>query len=303
MPTLQIVMDNSDTLQQTYDVNRTPAYLPDRGSKPLIVAMKITQPTLGGSIQLAANQLNNIKWGTELGASDLQPYANGLIFTLMDNGFVPAGTSKSVYFQAEYTNPLNKVVQTVNFNFELITLVTGAQGQQGDDGAVGATLSMLTNREPVFSFADDVPTVFSDIVFTVSTQNLNSPTYIWYVGAEPTTNTTNTYSVSSAAFGNAHAMQLVCYVTSAEGVTYSVTGSVNRVNFYTAEAGATNGATVGFNLRDSAAGILYGTDILNKYSNAAQLAGDLSGNPFLVRVDAEYDRPAKINWCYWKARF
>jgi hypothetical protein len=89
-------------------------------------------------------------------------------------------------------------------------------------------------------------------------------------------------------------MQLVCYVTSIEGVTYSVTGSVNRVNSYTAEAGATKGATVGVNLLDSAAGVLYGTDILNKYSNAAQLAGDLSGNPFLVRVDAEYDRPANV---------
>lgn len=70
---------------------------------------------------------------------------------------------------------------------------------------------------------------------------------------------------------------------------------------YTGDYDATNGATAGTNLRDSSGATVSDLGFLNKYSVTNQLAGDLSGNPYLTRVDPVNDRPDGVRATYGSA--
>ena len=61
---------------------------------------------------------------------------------------------------------------------------------------------------------------------------------------------------------------------------------------------ATVGAQAGTNLLDSTGASVSDIEFLNNFTNSSQLAGDLTGNPFMVKVDPVYDRPAGIKAGY-----
>lgn len=64
------------------------------------------------------------------------------------------------------------------------------------------------------------------------------------------------------------------------------------------EPGATIGATLGDNLIDENGATVGDIDMLNRYVNGRNLAGELTGNPFMTRVDPDYDRPWGVRATY-----
>lgn len=147
----------------------------------------------------------------------------------------------------------------------LTKVQTLSKSKQGVTGSQGPSVVVTPNRQATFTATDgNLEASQANIVFTAATSGITSPTYVWsQVGCqvEPTASTTNTYTVTQTNFGTAKSVIITCVVSGL------YTDKITIVR-------------------------------LERSTDSSQLAGDLSGNPFMTRVDTNYDRPWGVKATY-----
>lgn len=291
MAVLTTQVSASGALQQLYADG---VYSPDRVSTPLVITVDVYKAASGSPIQIPASSLKNINWGSTAGGTDLNSGVSGVTafstqLTISSNSFVPASQGgRAVYFSAEYEDPYAGITQQISVDINLLLSV------KGNNGAIGGSVDVTSDRALVFAFSDGVSTTPTDITLTAVTSNIGSKTFEWYLDGVKQIETVQYFVLSLTRFGSlTKSRQVTVKVTSGTDVFQSSV-TVLRTDTYSVEAGATKGATIGQNFVDDNGQVISDLALLNKYSNGSQLAGDFSGNPFLVRVDADYDRPANV---------
>lgn len=281
----------SAALQQLYD---GVAYAPDRSASPLGLTVKVYKAASGSPILIPPESLTNIRWGSSAGASDLNSGVSGVTavlnqLTISTNSFVSAYEGgRTVYFSAEYVDPYAGVTQAINTSITLLLSVKGA------DGAVGGSVDVTSNRSLVFAYRDGISETPTDIVLTAVTSNILGATFKWLLDGVEQAEVGHTFIMSLNRFGVLSKSRQVTAVVQGGTNLYQSSVTILRTDTYSVEAGATKGATLGQDFVDDDGTVLSDLALLNKYSNGTQLAGDFTGNPFLVRVDGTYDRPANV---------
>lgn len=281
----------SAALQQLYD---GVAYTPDRSASPLGLTVKVYKAASGSPILIPPESLTNIRWGSSAGASDLNSGVSGVTavlnqLTISTNSFVSAYEGgRTVYFSAEYVDPYAGVTQAINTSITLLLSVKGA------DGAVGGSVDVTSNRSLVFAYRDGISETPTDIVLTAVTSNIPGATFKWLLDGVEQAEVGHTFIMSLERFGVLSKSRQVTAVVQGGTNLYQSSVTILRTDTYSVEAGATKGATLGQDFVDDNGTVLSDLALLNKYSNGTQLAGDFTGNPFLVRVDGTYDRPANV---------
>lgn len=281
----------SAALQQLYD---GVAYAPDRSASPLGLTVKVYKAASGSPILIPPESLTNIRWGSSAGASDLNSGVSGVTavlnqLTISTNSFVSAYEGgRTVYFSAEYVDPYAGVTQAINTSITLLLSVKGA------DGAVGGSVDVTSNRSLVFAYRDGISETPTDIVLTAVTSSIPEATFKWLLDGVEQAEVGHTFIMSLERFGVLSKSRQVTAVVQGGTNLYQSSVTILRTDTYSVEAGATKGATLGQDFVDDNGTVLSDLALLNKYSNGTQLAGDFTGNPFLVRVDGTYDRPANV---------
>lgn len=195
---LTTTISGSSSLQQTFDLNGNPQYVPNRdtgsGGTALTLTPKVVRAGIGGAVDVTAN-LTSIKWGTTLGASDL---GTASTLSIANNTFVTynmSPPSKMVYFEALYTEPVTNVVQTAYAQVNLSVVQTGTNAVFAQiNGATTLTAS------PDVDFVDYV-NVYADMIRPSGINNTNV-VYRWWVG--PNFNTADLLDANHALVTGGH---------------------------------------------------------------------------------------------------
>jgi hypothetical protein len=140
----------------------------------------------------------------------------------------------------------------------LTKIYTISKSKGGIQGNLGPTVDITSDRDLTFDSTDTtLVTSQSNIVLTATTRSMTGTiTYAWsgsYFDTNPTavsSTTATTYTITSAVFNSLQAStagKITCSVTN-NGITYTDTVTIVRLNSSTASAGATVGADWGVDL-------------------------------------------------------
>lgn len=171
-------LTGSASFQQTFDVNGSPQYAPNRdtgaGGTALVVTPKVVKAAIGGAVDITSS-LTNIKWGTTFGGSDL---GTSSTLSIGNNTFVTynmSPPSKMVYFEARYTDPVTEVAQTAYAQVNISVVQTGSNAVFCQiDGQTRLTAS------PDVEFVDYV-NVYANMIRQSGVDDANV-VYRWWVG-------------------------------------------------------------------------------------------------------------------------